>query len=486
MNASSVFVGFSVERIHFRPTVVTTGCSAAYDVRFANGNYFEGGFLQIVFGADFEHGISPDFSIPTEFVNWTNNYANDSRHTVFGFYGSAVGTFANHMGTNAYGTIYRNYVNNSRYIAIQSSGNVSGLRVIGNYIRGPSPFPSGSPIFEFAISSAAQSHDTLITRNYLWAMDSTKNVGIVLVSFVYNVTVSNNVMYDVGGNFFRIDGLGLKYRKASDNSEASDYSWKGMEITLIGNYMAGGTHDRAILIGSGYVKLIGNAIVNGPASGHVDIQDDWDCHPDCSYVWVDWIDGFPDSPSIRFPIGNESAFWVRSMRSGGLIDALPAAIASFTVSMTTAQPTHFGALAARCVDNSAGTGGHTTTDAEVLAWSGHSCLSVADATAFVFSDAVRNLNAFEPERWYNKTQNLSFAPVIGTVSGTQEIEVTEPGSGYVLSNERTWTVYPGHSYVIAIPTITTRQFTDGLIIFSFMAVIVLVVMGAVWLRHRFA
>jgi hypothetical protein len=480
-----------IKRVHFRPDpALTTGCAAGADVRLAIGNYFEGGFLQIVFGADFGRGTSPNFGSPTEFVNWSRNYANDSRHTVFGVYGSGTGAFGNHLGTNAYITVYQNYVNNSRYIPFQSSGNQTNVREIGNYIRGPFPWPGGSPSFELAFLLGTEDHNSLLDHNYLWDMNDDHISGITIGFSAHDNVISNNVIYDVGSNHIRMEGQILKYQNATacpGPSGCSDYSWKNSNNLVSGNYLAGGTTSaRAISVDSGHVVFTGNAVVSA-GSGTFLIREGLPCDPNCSFSWVDWIDGWPDSPTISWsgtiPPGDEGRFWVRSMRTGQIRLNLPSPATVYV--NETSDPTKFGLLAPRCVWNGAATGGHTTTDAEVFLWSGQSCGPFRDINTTVFSNSgIVTLN--EPERWYNKTLTTNLAPTGTAVSGSfVYFSIMEASTFTNVGDGRSWALLPGHSYVL---TPGDRVSIAGALasfpFIVFMGVITLMMIGAWSLKKR--
>jgi hypothetical protein len=478
--ASSTTLGYSIERIHFTiSNTIATGCAAGDDLRRAIKNVFDGGFLQITFGADFEHGVSPDFGSPTEFVNWSGNYANDSRHTVFGFYGTGTGNFADHMGVNAYGSIYGNYVNNSRYIPIQSSGNVSGLRIVGNYMRGPVPWPGGLPSFEIAILMGEQNHDSLVDNNYLWDMDDEHISGITVGFGSHDNVISNNVIYDVGSNHIRVEGQALKYKNPTDcagPSGCSDYSWKGSNNILSGNYLSGGTGSRAISVDSGRVVFTGNTVV-AAGTGTFLIREGLPCSPDCDFAWVDWIDGWPDTPTISWsgtiPPEDEGRFWVRTARTGILdIQGTP------TVDITAALPQYGVLQTPRCVLPNSATGGRTTTDVEVLAYTGKSCGPLTDTTHFA---GPGTLIAIEPETLYNKTLSLSFAKVEGHLQGPEGTTVR-----FQDVTNGAWTINPGQSYTISVRAASGPLVVQGLNVFwigIFGFAMVLMVIGA-WKIHK--
>lgn len=470
-----------------------SGCAWGDNIHIAKDNYFEGGFLQLVYGGQGEHGVSPNFLVPTEIVNWSHNYANGSLHTVFGLYGRGTGKFSDHFGRNAVATISGNYVNNSRYIPYQISGNQTGIREIGNYIRGPSPWPGGTPTFEIAFLIGEQNHDNLVSGNHLWDMDQSQIVGIDVGFSAYNITVSNNILYDIGSNHIRVEGSILKYKIASNGTEASDYSWTGNNVTFRGNYISGGTGSPAISVDSGYIHFFSNIVVNVNAGAFI-VRKGFGCsnglNQPCNFAWIDWIDGYPDIPTIVWSgtilPADEANYWLRSMRTGSITDSLSAIQTVFSVSLTTADSTHFGSLVPRCVQNSAATFSHTTTDQEIFLWSGHSCGAVSDTTTFAFSNSVRTYIAIEPERWYNKTRNVSFDPVVGNVGGTFEMAVIEPGYGVDVSNgiSRNWIIVPGHPYIIQTPELSLGKIMDWTRLLVFFGLLTLGLVGAFAIKRR--
>lgn len=486
--AQNTSLGYSIDRIHFTiSNAILTGCAAGNDLRRAKGNVFDGGFLQITFGADFEHGVSPDFGSSTEFVNWSSNYVNDSRHTVFGFYGTGTGAFGDHLGINAYGTIYHNYVNNSRYIPIQTAGNVSGVHVIGNYMRGPIPWPGGSPTFEIAILMGEQNHNSLVSGNYLWDMDDSHIVGIDVGFAAYDIMVSNNVLYDIGGNHIRIEGTILKFKNSGACSVGcSDYSWKGSNNTIRANYLSGGTASPAINLDSaGYTHFFSN-VVSSAGTYTFLVRKSLNCDPNCAFTWADWIDGYPNEPSIQWsgtiPASNESQFWIRSIRTGTLQSSI---IHSVWVNLTTANPTRFGLLSTRCVNDNAATGGHTTTDAEILAWSGHSCGPVSDQKNFHFvGTGFESYTVSHPETWYNKTTTLSFAPINAQISfiGPFTVTTTNTGGSYTASGS--FSISPGYNYLISTDEKITKLMISGAWIFGFIALLTLGLVGAFAIKRK--
>ncbi len=458
-----------------------TGCVMGNAVRAVRDNYFEGGFLQVVYGADFEHGFTPDFGSPTEVVNWSHNYANGSKHTVFGFYGTGTDSLGSlHVGLNAYGTVYGNYVNNSRYIPIQSGGNQTSFRIIGNYVRGPLAWPGGIPTFEEAIGLNGRVHGYLLDHNYIFDMPSFREDGIVIGFAVYDIMMTNNVLYDVG-NPFVVSGMTFKWSTTSPPTltSASDYSWKGTRITIAGNYISGVPDDAVFIIDSGYVRLIGNVVVGTTAS--IDVQAGWTpgANP---YVWVDWIDGFPNEPVVTFPSVMsefESHYWVRSARTGSLKIS-----GALTVDVTSSDPSHFGSLAPACVaGDQSGSDQHASAD-EILRWTGQACGAVTDTVQFVGSGTF---SALEPERFYNISASHSFLPVVGNVSGGSQYVVKEPGS-YVGNLGNPWNIKPGHNYAVSG---FVAGYTEGLPnainaiwVFIYFAVLMVIVAGAVIVRKK--
>lgn len=464
---------------------INTGCAIGDDLTHAKGNYFEGGFLQVTFGADFQHGTSANYVSPFEFLNWTHNYANGSLHTVFGFYGTSTGQFGGHFGKNVYGTIYANYVNNSKYIPIQSSGNQSGVRIIGNYIQGQ------STSFTDAILTGGQNHDSYVGFNYLWNMDTIHNIGITVGFAAYNITVSNNIIFDVGAGAIEVTGMDLKY-KFSNGTEASDYSWKGNNVIISDNYISGGTHSPPIFVDSGYIKFYRNVVINPPSSVF-EIEDGWNCHPighpHCSYVWVDWIDGFPKKPSTIWPVISsevQSDFWIRSLTITKIM-----ANPSVTVALKSSN-TYYGFLSFRCVFNNSATFGITTNDSYVYQWSGHSCGNVEDLNAtnvntvsYIF--APFNFNNVSISKFFNITGTPSNG---NNTSSFNVYDFTVNSQQNIAESSGRWSIIDGHSFVITtnyqIPFfIGGVHLEDAFILLLFITVIILFFFAVFWIRkHR--
>jgi len=434
-----------VHTIDFRPQGLTFNGVITDNPTEAKWNYMEGGFLQFVYGSDGQ-GIAVGPGYPVEYVNWSYNYASRSKHTVFGSYGTAFGHFADPTLRNGYyHTIYRNYINNSRYIAIQSSGNVSGLRVIGNYIQGT------SPSFTEAIGIFEQDHDFLVQGNMIWNMNTTNNRGITITCFVFNVTVSQNIIFDVGVWHIRFECMGLKYRNAT-GVERSDYSWKGMNIAVVDNYLEGAHINGAIGIDSGYIRFFNNTVVD--ADKVFDISDGWGVS-NVSYVWVDWTGGFPQIvPSMIAWDGsvgaatNRSDFWVRDLGAGRI--TVRDSGGPFVLTVRTSYPSYWGLLQTRCVRNPPEESS-SPTDAEVFLWTGITCEPIRDMTSTNYSgDGTRWITA--PNRWYNITRNVNFntkAHVPLDVPPGDEAIITDLTTGARIPNEGgsvSWGLARGHSY----------------------------------------
>lgn len=456
--------------------------------REAKWNYMIGGFLQFVYGSD-GSGIAIGNGSSVEYVNWSFNYAQASKHTVFGSYGTAFGHFANPTLRDGYfHTIYRNYINNSRYIAIQSSGNVSGLRVIGNYIQGT------SPSFTEAIGIFEQDHDFVVSGNYLWNLNTVNNRGITITCFVYNVLISANVIYDVGVWGINFQCLGLKFKNETD-VEKSDYSWHGMNIRVTRNYLSGFTLNTAIEMDSGYITFDNNTVTNAPA-GILQLDDGWGCYfPVCginSTAWLDWVDGYPYGAALKVvwpvvPAVHEKDFWVRDMRTS----AVAVSSSNFPIYVNTniSNSTYFGLLSVRCVE----TPGDGTTNLEVFLWTGKSCPAVQDSVNRTYGAGGVQYVVI-PNRWLNQTITYQFLPSTGHVTGTPPGSLitardsSMPFTGNVASNG-TWAIKLGHPYAVRVvfSTVGADAIAAGFALFqvlAFVAFLTLILIGAYLLKKR--
>lgn len=423
---------FLRSRTHdYRAQNVSQNGAITQNVRQAKWNYMVNGFLQFVYGSD-GTGVAVGPGTPVEFVNWSYNYAEASRHTVFGTYGTAFGQFADPtLQHGYYQTIYRNYINRSRYIAIQSSGNVSGLRVIGNYIQGPSSsFSEGIGIF-------GQDHDFVVQGTRLWNMDTLNNVGISIGCFVYNVTVDDTIAYRVGASAIAFVCQGLKY-KDPGGTEHSDYSWKGMSISVSHSYF--GDFDRLPPVSqdSGYVHY-SNVTVVRSSVGVLGLSDGWGCG-NCSYAWADWTDGYPslsqsliafDSSVLVHP----GDYWGRDLRVGSLGIGTPGVSAALLVSPSNA--TYFGTLAARCAK--------LATDQEVRTWSGHSCGPVSDRESYSVSPA-HAASVLMPGHWANVSKDVSLSSSwnltwTNVTNGTVTFSSRDSGFGYFADVVASYTTF---------------------------------------------
>jgi hypothetical protein len=145
-------------------------------------------------------------------------------------------------------------------------------------------------------------------------------------------------------------------------------------------------------------------------------------------------------------------------------------------------PSRYGVLQTpRCVLPNAATGGRTTTDAEVLAYTGKSCGPLADTTHFA---GPGTFSAVEPGTLYNKTLSRSFANVEGHVLGPDGTTVR-----FQDVTNGTWTIHPGQSYTILVRGATGPLIVQGLNVFwigIFGFGCIIMVVGAWMLRKRFA
>lgn len=278
------------------PTARSTGVIANNPL-IAKWNLMEGGFNQLSW-----QGAAVGPGPATEYVNWSYNYVANSTHTALGIHGQNSGTFCGpSLSAGYYFTLYKNYVNNSRYIIIQTSGNMSNLRIIGNYEQGP------SASFSEAIGLNWNAHNVTVDSNYIWNMNTTNNRGIVTTGFGYDITYSNNVVYDVGVRHMDFESLGKK----SCPSLTSDYSWRGMNIVSRNNWLEGawfgGANSRYWWQDSGYIISRNDTFVSSMTNQKaIYVYDSW-AGPGYSYVQTDIFDPIglrPTDSTVGVQVGS--------------------------------------------------------------------------------------------------------------------------------------------------------------------------------------
>jgi len=432
-------------------------------------NWMRFGFNQFAWvGSKIGNGTS------SELINVSYNYVEHSVHTAIGLYSQTVGLFGDSLSRGYYSTVYRNYINESRYIQIQLNGNTSYTRIIGNYIQGQ----AGN--FSEAIGAHNRINNLVIDSNAVWNMNTTNNRGIVVVGFDWNVTISRNVIYDVGVRQIDIESLGLKFFNAT-HVEKSDYTWRGMNITVRDNYMNGSWKgEQAYFQDSGYVLAYNNTIVNVPSAGGIGLTDGWGVEQ--SGPWVDWHNGFASFSSIQFVVNpsREHDVWLRYFRASRIfVDAIDNnAHMLFVKSLSSKwNLTYDVSTQSSC--------------ALIFEWTGRACDPTHDVPNNYTYHGASSKYAWIPSKWFNKTSTIDMHPFVRL-----EVNVPSGLSAFVVdtttgedvpftSGSIIWSITPTHDYrvtfEIAILRLVTRIIIPVFIIallMIFLVALITIILGA--------
>ncbi len=264
----------------------------AYNVRFASWNWIIGGFG----GIGWEGASSTTLTQRTEWVNYSHNYINGNIHTALGLAGTPTSNYyGTAFGQHAYATFYKNVIANGTYIQVQTSGGMRNLTVLNNYFTGP------NAAFDEAIGLNWRTTNSSILYNYFWNLNNTGNAGIVVTDFAENLLIQGNVLYDVGVTALSFGGLGKKF-----SNGASDYSWRGMNITSKDNWAEGEwwSTSRGWKQDSGTVSSFNDTIISANCVGRPQVQ-----------VLDGWNDPTPGTGSYARVVFNDTSGLLLSQKS---------------------------------------------------------------------------------------------------------------------------------------------------------------------------
>lgn len=378
---------------------VTTGY-LAYNVRFASWNWIIGGFG----GIGWEGASSTTLTQRTEWVNYSHNYINGNIHTALGLAGTPTSNYyGTAFGKNAYATFYKNVIANGTYIQLQTSGGMRNLTVLNNYFTGP------NAAFDEAIGLNWRTTNSSILYNYFWNLNNTGNSGIVVTDFAENLLIQGNVLYDVGVTALSFGGLGKKF-----SNGASDYSWRGMNITSKDNWAEGEwwSTSRGWKQDSGTVSSFNDTIISANCIGRPQVQ-----------VLDGWNDPTPGTGSYARVVFNDTSGLLLAQKSSCVqvsyanpVNAAKVEILILRGSSLRAGPTSGASVTVTILDS--------TNSGE---WGRY-----GDVTSATFT-GVQTRWIWAPYNWINATKWLTLGPQFdvsgatlygGTITGGTNLQFT--------------------------------------------------------------
>lgn len=448
-----------VYRSRFYVGTQTNGGAIAY-FPVAKWNYIDYAYNGIVeLQRDFTFVVDGVLPTSGEQVNFSYNYFTRSSHTSIGI-GGASWNPANYFQapmfrSDQYAYMYRNYVNNSYYIQIQTYGNASNLYFVNNYIG------NMGPTFSEAFGMNWRTHNVTLDSNYIFDLINTDYYtngvcchGIVHGSaFGYNITIKNNILYNIGAAAFWLGGYGLKFLN-STGVERSDYSWRATENILENNYVSGVNY-YGLDIDSGYTRWYNNTITNilsSPNVGHAfRFIDGWS--PWGLGTQVDWYGGYANFNDIVWGSINadrQNLVWLRTFEGG-------------TLEVSTGNPAFTYPVQYRDGDLT-GTWGNTyaciqeQTPETAEYWSQIPCNPMEDAQNFTNLDGSAQW-AWRPQLWYNRTQTVTIAAqarieyTIPTGFAATVMDLTTNSEVPFTEGSIQFDMVPSHNYEVTVSAI---------------------------------
>lgn len=287
----------------------------------------------------------------------------------------------------------------------------------------------------------------------------------LLSTFNYNITIKNNVLYNIGGYGFWVGSQGLKF-KNSTGVERSDYSYRAMQVSFDNNYVNGINYYGASQ-DSGYTtwhnNTFTNLLVSPNAGAYWNIEDGW-C-PDGLGTQVDWFGGTnftAQTANLHFGnngcntnpanVARQKLVWIRTYEGGTL--NVKATLASYPAHYQDRGSTGFWGNTYPCVVE------QTPTTAE--RWTNLPCNPMEDKQNYTNMNSIDTF-AWKPVGYWNYTRAFVGPTIIplrlkidyiipaGAVVTYTDLTTTQTVPYYIGSVNANITAGHNYAFTVTVP-----------------------------------